>query len=402
MNSDKIKKGAQRAPHRSLLYALGLTKEEIERPIIAVVCAQSEVIPGHLHLHTVAQAVKDGIRMAGGTPIEVPAIGVCDGIAMNHMGMHYSLPSRELIADSVETLLMAHAFDGAVLVPNCDKIVPGMLMGAVRVNIPAIVCSGGPMLAGRFSGEKTSLSSMFEAVGQHASGTLSDSELETFEQQACPGCGSCSGMYTANSMNCLSEALGMALPGNGTIPAVMAARLALAKHSGMQVMELVKQNLCPRDIMTQDAFANALTTDMALGCSTNSMLHLPAIAHECGISIDLHKVNEISGHTPNLCHLAPSGHQYVEELHKKGLIRDGKTVNGSVLERLQGARITGDAIRPIENPYSQTGGIAVLFGNIAEKGCVVKRAAVAPEMMKHEGTARVFESEEDANEAILT
>ncbi|MEA4854513.1 MAG: dihydroxy-acid dehydratase [Christensenella sp.] len=415
MNSDKIKKGAQRAPHRSLLYALGLTKEEIERPIIAVVCAQSEVIPGHLHLHTVAQAVKDGIRMAGGTPIEVPAIGVCDGIAMNHMGMHYSLPSRELIADSVETLLMAHAFDGAVLVPNCDKIVPGMLMGAARVNIPAIVCSGGPMLAGRFLGEKTSLSSMFEAVGRHANGTLSDSELEMFEQQACPGCGSCSGMYTANSMNCLSEALGMALPGNGTIPAVMAARVALAKHSGMQAMELVKQNLCPRDIMTQDAFANALTTDMALGCSTNSMLHLPAIAHECGISIDLHKVNEISEQTPNLCHLAPSGHHYVEELndsggipavmaelHKKGLIRDGKTVSGSVLERLQGARITGNAIRSIENPYSQTGGIAVLFGNIAEKGCVVKRAAVAPEMMKHEGTARVFESEEEANEAILT
>ncbi len=414
MNSDNIKTGAQRAPHRSLLYALGLTKEELERPIIAVVSAQSEIIPGHVHLDTVAQAVKDGIRMAGGTPIEVPAIGVCDGIAMNHMGMHYSLPSRELIADSVETLLIAHAFDGAVLVPNCDKVVPGMLMAAARVNIPAIFCSGGPMMAGRFREEKTSLSSMFEAVGQHARGSISDEELEDFEQKACPGCGSCSGMYTANSMNCLTEVLGMALPGNGTIPAVMAARTALAKHAGMQVMELVKRNVCPRDIMTGDAFTNAVTVDMALGCSTNSMLHLPAIAHECGIKIDLHQVNVISEKTPNLCHLAPAGHHYIEELNecggvtavmaelaKKDLIRDNKTVDGSVKQRIKNAKIKGDVIRPIDDPYSETGGIAILYGNIAPNGCVVKRSAVAPEMLKSTCRARVFDCEEDANAAIL-
>ncbi|WP_066645683.1 dihydroxy-acid dehydratase [Christensenella timonensis] len=414
MNSDNIKTGAQRAPHRSLLYALGLTKEELERPIIAVVSAQSEIIPGHVHLDTVAQAVKDGIRMAGGTPIEVPAIGVCDGIAMNHMGMHYSLPSRELIADSVETLLIAHAFDGAVLVPNCDKVVPGMLMAAARVNIPAVFCSGGPMMAGRFREEKTSLSSMFEAVGQHARGSISDEELEDFEQKACPGCGSCSGMYTANSMNCLTEVLGMALPGNGTIPAVMAARTALAKHAGMQVMELVKRNVCPRDIMTGDAFANAVTVDMALGCSTNSMLHLPAIAHECGIKIDLHQVNGISEKTPNLCHLAPAGHHYIEELNecggvtavmaelaKKDLIRDNKTVDGSVKQRIKNAKIKGDVIRPIDDPYSKTGGIAILYGNIAPNGCVVKRSAVAPEMLKSTCRARVFDCEEDANAAIL-
>ncbi len=414
MNSDNIKTGAARAPHRSLLYALGLTKEELERPIIAVVNAQSEVIPGHLHLDTVARAVKDGIRMAGGTPIEVPAIGVCDGIAMNHMGMHYSLPSRELIADSVETLLIAHAFDGAVLIPNCDKIVPGMMMAAARVNIPAIVCSGGPMLAGRFHEGKTSLSSMFEAVGAHAKGSLSDEELEAFEQSACPGCGSCSGMYTANSMNCLTEVLGMALAGNGTIPAVMSARTALAKHTGMQMMKLVEQNIRPRDIMTKDAFHNAVTVDMALGCSTNSMLHLPAIAHECGIKIDLHEVNEISEKTPNLCHLAPAGHHYIEqlnecggvpavmaELSKKGLVLDGKTVDGTVMDRIKNAKRTGDVIRPVDEPYSKTGGIAILYGNLAPDGCVVKRAAVAPEMMKSTCTARVFDSEEQANEAIL-
>lgn len=414
MNSDNIKTGAQRAPHRSLLYALGLTKEELERPIIAVVNAQSEVIPGHLHLDTVARAAADGIRMAGGTPIEVPAIGVCDGIAMNHMGMHYSLPSRELIADSVETLLIAHAFDGAVLVPNCDKIVPGMLMAAARVNVPAIVCSGGPMLAGRFREQKTSLSSMFEAVGANANGTLSDEELEAFEQKACPSCGSCSGMYTANSMNCLCEVLGMALPGNGTIPAVMSARTVLAKHAGMQVMKLVEQDVKPRDIMTKDAFHNAITVDMALGCSTNSMLHLPAIAHECGIEIDLHEVNEISEKTPNICHLAPAGHHYIEELnecggipavmaeiHKKGLILDSKTVDGTTMGRIKNARRTGDVIRPVDNPYSKTGGIAILYGNLAPKGCVVKRAAVAPEMMKSTCRARVFDSEEEANEAIL-
>ncbi|MEA5003268.1 MAG: dihydroxy-acid dehydratase [Christensenella sp.] len=414
MNSDNIKTGAQRAPHRSLLYALGLTKEEMERPIIAVVNAQSEIIPGHVHLDTIAQAVKDGIRMAGGTPIEVPAIGVCDGIAMNHRGMHYSLPSRELIADSVETLLVAHAFDGAVLVPNCDKVVPGMLMAAARVNIPAIFCSGGPMMAGSFREEKTSLSSMFEAVGQHARGAISDGELEDFEQKACPGCGSCSGMYTANSMNCLTEVLGMGLPGNGTIPAVMAARTALGKHAGMQIMKLVEQNVCPLDIMTQDAFTNAITVDMALGCSTNSMLHLPAIAHECGIKIDLHQVNEISERTPNLCHLAPAGHHYIEELNecggvsavmaeldKKELIRDNKTVGGSVKQRIQNAKIKGDVIRPIDDPYSETGGIAILYGNVAPNGCVVKRSAVAPEMLKSSCRARVFDCEEDANAAIL-
>lgn len=414
MNSDNIKTGAQRAPHRSLLYALGLTKEELDRPIVAVVNAQSEVIPGHLHLDTVAQAVKDGIRMAGGTPIEVPAIGVCDGLAMNHEGMRYSLPSRELIADSVETLLIAHAFDGAVLVPNCDKVVPGMLMAAARVNIPAIICSGGPMLAGRFREEKTSLSSMFEAVGQHASGTLSDEELETFEQKACPGCGSCSGMYTANSMNCLSEVLGMALPGNGTIPAVMSGRTALGKHTGMQVMKLIEQDVRPRDIMNERAFKNALTVDMAVGCSTNSMLHLPAIANECGIKIDLRQVNEISEKTPNICHLAPAGRHYIEELDecggipavmaevaKKGLIEDNKTVDGTVMERIRKAKRKGGVIRPIDDPYSTTGGLAILYGNLAPDGCVVKRSAVAPEMMKSTCRARVFDSEEEANDAIL-
>lgn len=414
MNSDNIKTGAQRAPHRSLLYALGLTKEELDRPIVAVVNAQSEVIPGHLHLDTVAQAVKDGIRMAGGTPIEVPAIGVCDGLAMNHEGMRYSLPSRELIADSVETLLIAHAFDGAVLVPNCDKVVPGMLMAAARVNIPTIICSGGPMLAGRFREEKTSLSSMFEAVGQHASGTLSDEELETFEQKACPGCGSCSGMYTANSMNCLSEVLGMALPGNGTIPAVMSGRTALGKHTGMQVMKLIEQDVRPRDIMNEKAFKNALTVDMAVGCSTNSMLHLPAIANECGIKIDLRQVNEISERTPNICHLAPAGRHYIEELDecggipavmaevaKKGLIEDNKTVDGTVMERIRKAKRKGGVIRPIDDPYSATGGLAILYGNLAPDGCVVKRSAVAPEMMKSTCRARVFDSEEEANDAIL-
>lgn len=414
MNSDNIKTGAQRAPHRSLLYALGLTKEELDRPIVAVVNAQSEVIPGHLHLDAVAQAVKDGIRMAGGTPIEVPAIGVCDGLAMNHEGMRYSLPSRELIADSVETLLIAHAFDGAVLVPNCDKVVPGMLMAAARVNIPTIICSGGPMLAGRFREEKTSLSSMFEAVGQHASGTLSDEELETFEQKACPGCGSCSGMYTANSMNCLSEVLGMALPGNGTIPAVMSGRTALGKHTGMQVMKLIEKGLRPRDIMNEKAFKNALTVDMAVGCSTNSMLHLPAIANECGIKIDLRQVNEISERTPNICHLAPAGRHYIEELDecggipavmaevaKKGLIEDNKTVDGTVMERIRKAKRKGGVIRPIDAPYSATGGLAILYGNLAPDGCVVKRSAVAPEMMKSTCRARVFDSEEEANDAIL-
>lgn len=414
MISDNVKKGADRAPHRSLFYALGMTDEELARPLIAVVNAHSEIVPGHMHLDKVTQAAKDGVRMAGGTPIEFPAIGVCDGIAMGHEGMRYSLPTRELIADSVESMARAHAFDGMVLVPNCDKIVPGMLMAAARVNIPAIVISGGPMMAGSVDGKRTSLSSMFEAVGAHAAGTMTDEGLDAFEKGACPTCGSCSGMYTANSMNCLTEALGMALPGNGTIPAVSSARISLAKKAGMQIMKLVEQNLKPRDIMTPDAFDNALALDMALGCSTNSMLHLPAIAHECGISIDLRRVNEISERTPNLCHLAPAGPFFVEDLNagggvpavmaqldKKALIKDGPTVDSAVLDRLQNAAITGDAIRPIENAYSETGGIAVLYGNLAPNGCVVKRAAVAPEMLKHSGPARVFESEEEAYAAIM-
>ncbi|MDL2236994.1 dihydroxy-acid dehydratase [Christensenellaceae bacterium OttesenSCG-928-K19] len=414
MKSDNVKKGIDKAPHRSLFYALGMTEEELSRPLIAVVSAKSEIVPGHLYLDRVAQAAKDGIRMAGGTPFEFPSIGVCDGIAMGHEGMRYSLPSRELIADSVESMAKAHAFDGMVLVPNCDKIVPGMLMAAARVNIPAVVVSGGPMLAGRVQGKKTSLSSMFEAVGAYAGGKIDKEELLEFEQGACPGCGSCSGMYTANSMNCLAEALGMALAGNGTIPAVAAARIALAKHAGMQVMKAVEQDTRPRDIMTQAAFENALAVDMALGCSTNSMLHLPAIAHECGISIDLRKVNEISEKTPNLCHLAPAGHHYIEELNecggvpavmaeltKKDLIQDNKTVDGMLMDRVKKAKRTGDVIRPVEDPYSKTGGIAVLFGNIAENGCVVKRSAVAPEMMKHSGPARVFDGEDEAYAAIM-
>ena len=414
MKSDNIKKGADKAPHRSLLYALGLTEEELDRPLIAVINAQSEVVPGHKHLDEVAQAAKDGIRMAGGTPIEFPSIGVCDGIAMGHEGMKYSLPSRELIADSVESMLKAHAFDGVVLIPNCDKIVPGMLMGAARVNIPAIVVSGGPMLAGRIDGHKTSLSSMFEAVGAHAAGKMTDEGLTEFEQNACPSCGSCSGMYTANSMNCLTEAIGMALPGNGTTPAVYSARTALAKKAGMKIVELVEKDIKPRDIMNEDAFENALTVDMALGCSTNSMLHLPAIAHECGIDIDLHKVNEISARTPNLCHLAPAGPTYMEDLHaaggvpavmaqliEKGLLKDNISVAGTIFETSKGKEIDGDAIRTTDNPYSETGGIAVLYGNIAPDGCVVKRAAVAPEMLCHKGPAKVYESEEEAYSAIM-
>lgn len=414
MKSDNIKKGADKAPHRSLLYALGLTEEELDRPLIAVINAQSEVVPGHKHLDEVAQAAKDGIRMAGGTPIEFPSIGVCDGIAMGHEGMKYSLPSRELIADSVESMLKAHAFDGAVLIPNCDKIVPGMLMGAARVNIPAIVVSGGPMLAGRIDGHKTSLSSMFEAVGAHAAGKMTDEGLVEFEQNACPSCGSCSGMYTANSMNCLTEAIGMALPGNGTTPAVYSARTALAKKAGMKIVELVEKDIKPRDIMNEDAFENALTVDMALGCSTNSMLHLPAIAHECGIDIDLHKVNEISARTPNICHLAPAGPTYMEDLYaaggvpavmaqliKKGLLKDNVSVAGTIFETSEGKEIAGDAIRTTDNPYSETGGIAVLYGNIAPDGCVVKRAAVAPEMLYHKGPAKVYESEEEAYSAIM-
>ena len=417
MISDQIKTGVDRAPHRSLLYALGLTEEEMARPLIAVVSAKSDIIPGHIHLDKIAEAVKAGIYAAGGTPVVVPAIGVCDGIVMGHKGMHYSLASRELIADSVETLLTAHCFDGAVLIPNCDKIVPGMLMGAIRVNIPALVCSGGPMLAGHVNGKKTSLSQMFEAVGAYQAGKLDDAGLRKCEQSSCPSCGSCSGMFTANSMNCLCEALGMALPGNGSIPAPVSARIQFAKHSGVKVMELVKKNICPRDIVTAEAFHNAITVDMALGCSTNTSLHIPAIAHEAGLTIDLKQFNEISEKTPNLCHLAPAGEHFMEELDEAGgvsavmkeladaglLHTELPTVTGhTVGENIAHAdNRDPEVIRPLDKPYSATGGLAFLFGNIARNGCVVKRSAVAPEMRVHSCTARVFEGEEAAVKAIF-
>lgn len=417
MISDRVKKGPDKTPHRSLFKAMGYTDEELSRPLIGVVNAQNEIIPGHIHLDNIAKAVKAGILAAGGTPIEVPAIGVCDGIAMGHIGMHYSLPTRELIADSIECQATAHAFDGLVLIPNCDKIVPGMLMAAARLNIPAIVCSGGPMLAGRKGCEKLSLSKTFEAVGAYEAGMIDADELKQFENKSCPSCGSCSGMYTANSMNCLSEVIGMALPGNGTIPAVYGDRIGLAKHAGMQIMKLVENDVKPRDIMNEKAFKNALTMDMALGCSTNSMLHLPAIAHEAGVELSLDMANEISAKTPNLCHLAPAGSNYIEELNevggipavmkeisKLGLLQlDNqtctlKTVGENIADK-NGA--DGTIIRTVENPYSTTGGIAVLRGNIAPDGCVVKRSAVAPEMLKHTGPARVFNSEEDAIAAIF-
>ena len=417
MISDQIKKGVDRAPHRSLLYALGLTEEELSRPLIAVVSAQSDIIPGHIHLDKIAEAVKAGVYAAGGTPVVVPAIGVCDGIVMGHKGMHYSLASRELIADSVETLLTAHCFDGAVLIPNCDKIVPGMLMGANRVNIPVLVCSGGPMLAGHVNGRKTSLSQMFEAVGAYQAGKLDDAGLRKCEQSACPSCGSCSGMFTANSMNCLCEALGMALPGNGSIPAPVSARIQFAKHSGMKVMELMNKNIRPRDIVTAEAFHNAITVDMALGCSTNTSLHIPAIAHEAGLTIDLKQFNEISEKTPNLCHLAPAGEHFMEELDEAGgvsavmkeladaglLHTELPTVTGhTVGENIAHAdNRDPDVIRPLDKAYSATGGLAFLFGNIARNGCVVKRSAVAPEMRVHSCTARVFEGEEAAVKAIF-
>lgn len=417
MISDQIKTGVDRAPHRSLLYALGLTEEEMARPLIAVVSAKSDIIPGHIHLDKIAEAVKAGIYAAGGTPVVVPAIGVCDGIVMGHKGMHYSLASRELIADSVETLLTAHCFDGAVLIPNCDKIVPGMLMGAIRVNIPALVCSGGPMLAGHVNGKKTSLSQMFEAVGAYQAGKLDDAGLRKCEQSSCPSCGSCSGMFTANSMNCLCEALGMALPGNGSIPAPVSARIQFAKHSGMKVMELVKKDIRPRDIVTAEAFHNAITVDMALGCSTNTSLHIPAIAHEAGLTIDLKQFNEISEKTPNLCHLAPAGEHFMEELDEAGgvsavmkeladaglLHTELPTVTGhTVGENIAHAdNRDPEVIRPLDKPYSATGGLAFLFGNIARNGCVVKRSAVAPEMRVHSCTARVFEGEEAAVKAIF-
>lgn len=416
MRSDNVTKGAERAPNRSLFYAMGFTEEELNRPLIGVVSAHSEIVPGHIHLDKLADAVKAGVRMAGGTPVLIPAIGVCDGIAMGHIGMKYSLASRELIADSLETMTMAHQLDGLVLVPNCDKIVPGMVMGALRLNVPTVVCSGGPMLAGSYDGQEVSLSKMFEAVGAYKAGLIDSAKLDECEHGACPGCGSCSGMYTANSMNCLCEAVGLALPGNGTIPAVHAARTALAKRAGMAVMELVRRDIKARDIVNEKSLRNALACDMALGCSSNSVLHLLAIAKEAGVELDLAMFNEMSAQVPNLCHLAPAGPTHMPdlwaaggipavqaELAKKGLLDLGlMTATGKTVgENIQGAFIknTG-AIRPISDPYSPTGGIQILWGNLAPKGCVVKRSAVAPEMLCHSGPARVFNSEEDAIASI--
>ncbi|MBR4953103.1 MAG: dihydroxy-acid dehydratase [Oscillospiraceae bacterium] len=416
MPKENVVTGVHNAPHRSLFHALGLTEEEQKRPLIGIVSSYNEIVPGHMNLDKVVEAVKLGVAMAGGTPIVFPAIAVCDGIAMGHTGMKYSLVTRDLIADSTEAMTLAHGFDGLVMVPNCDKNVPGLLMAAARVNIPTVFVSGGPMLAGRVEGKKTSLSSMFEAVGAYNAGKLSDEKLKEYECKTCPTCGSCSGMYTANSMNCLTEALGMGLRGNGTIPAVYSARIELAKHAGMAVMELVRKNIRPRDIMTKEALMNALTVDMALGCSTNSMLHLPAIAHECDVELNLDIANEISAVTPNLCHLAPAGRTYMEdldeaggvyavmnELTKKGLLNtDCMTVTGRTMgENIAGCvNLNPDVIRPVENPYSETGGIAVLKGNLAPEGSVVKRSAVLPEMLVHEGPAKVFDSEEEAQAAI--
>lgn len=412
-----MKSGFDKAPQRSLLHALGLTEEEIEQPLVGIVSSYNEIVPGHMNLDKICEAVKMGVSMAGGTPIVFPAIAVCDGIAMGHKGMKYSLVTRDLIADSTEAMALAHAFDALVMIPNCDKNVPGLLMAAARINVPTIFVSGGPMLAGHVKGHKTSLSSMFEAVGAYQAGKISKEELKEYELNTCPTCGSCSGMYTANSHNCLTEVLGMGLAGNGTIPAVYSKRIELAKHAGMQVMELYRKNIRPRDIMTKEAFENALTADMALGCSTNSMLHLPAIANECGIEINLDIANEISARTPNLCHLAPAGPTYIEELDaaggvyavlnelvKKDLIHtDVMTVTGKTLKENLVGHVNKDlnVIRPIDNPYSQTGGIAVLKGNLAEDGCVVKRSAVAKEMLVHEGPAKVFDSEEEAIQGIF-
>lgn len=417
MDSKVMKSGFDKAPQRSLLHALGLTEEEIERPLVGIVSSYNEIVPGHMNLDKICEAVKMGVSMAGGTPIVFPAIAVCDGIAMGHKGMKYSLVTRDLIADSTEAMALAHAFDALVMIPNCDKNVPGLLMAAARINVPTIFVSGGPMLAGHVKGHKTSLSSMFEAVGAYQAGKISKEELKEYELNTCPTCGSCSGMYTANSHNCLTEVLGMGLAGNGTIPAVYSKRIELAKHAGMQVMELYHKNIRPRDIMTKEAFENALTADMALGCSTNSMLHLPAIANECGIEINLDIANEISARTPNLCHLAPAGPTYIEELDaaggvyavlnelvKKDLIHtDVMTVTGKTLKENLVGHVNKDlnVIRPIDNPYSQTGGIAVLKGNLAEDGCVVKRSAVAKEMLVHEGPAKVFDSEEEAIQGIF-
>ena len=416
MRSDNVTKGSERAPNRSLFYALGYTPEELERPLIGVVSAYSEIVPGHMNLDKIADAVKAGVEMAGGTPILIPAIGVCDGIAMGHVGMKYSLASRELICDSVETMLMAHQLDGLVLVPNCDKIVPGMVMAAVRMDVPAVVCSGGPMLAGSYGGEEVSLSKMFEAVGSYKAGMISQEKLEECTQNCCPSCGSCSGMYTANSMNCLCEAIGIGLPGNGTIPAAYSKRLQLGRRAGAAIMEMVRRNICARDIINARSIRNALTCDMALGCSTNTVLHLLAIAKEAGVPVDLKLFNEISAKTPNLCHLAPAGPTHMPDLYAAGgipavqaelakrdlLDLDCLTVTGKTVgENIQGAQnLNHNAIRPIDDPYSPTGGLQILWGNLAPNGCVVKRSAVAPEMQTHTGPARVFNSEDDAIAAI--
>ena len=417
MRSDAVKKGVGCAPQRSLLHALGMTDEEMQKPLIGIVSSYNEIVPGHMNIDKIVEAVKTGVAMAGGNPIVFPAIAVCDGIAMGHQGMKYSLVTRDLIADSTECMALAHAFDALVMVPNCDKNVPGLLMAAARLNIPCIFVSGGPMLAGRVKGCKTSLSSMFEAVGSYNSGKITAEELNEYENKVCPSCGSCSGMYTANSMNCLTEVLGMALRGNGTIPAVYSERIQLAKRAGMKIMELLEKDIKPRDIMTEEAFSNALTMDMALGCSTNSMLHLPAIAHECGIDLNLDIANEISSRTPNLCHLAPAGRTYMEdlneaggiyavmnEINKLGLLKtDLITCTGkTVAENIEGVvNKNPEVIRPVDDPYSTTGGIAVLRGNLAPDSCVVKRSAVAPEMLSHSGPARVFDCEEDAMNAIM-
>ncbi|MBR7100743.1 MAG: dihydroxy-acid dehydratase [Clostridia bacterium] len=416
MIKEKIVNGAHNAPHRSLYKALGLTREELDRPLIGIVSSYNEIVPGHMNLDKITEAVKLGVAMAGGTPIMFPAIAVCDGIAMGHVGMKYSLVTRDLIADSTEAMVMAHGFDGLVMIPNCDKNVPGLLMASARLNIPTVFVSGGPMLAGRVDGKKRSLSAMFEAVGSYKAGSIDENKLCEYENKACPTCGSCSGMYTANSMNCLTEVLGMGLRGNGTIPAVYSARIELAKHAGMQVMELVRKNIRPKDIMTKAAIRNAITADMALGCSTNSMLHLPAIANECGVEFDLDDVNRISEVTPNLCHLAPAGPTYMEDLNEAGgvyavlkelekiglldtsvMTCTGKTMAENIADAFNRDKET---IRTVENPYSKTGGIAVLKGNLAPDGCVVKRSAVAPEMLVHEGPAKVYESEEEAIAAI--
>ncbi|HHU77695.1 MAG: dihydroxy-acid dehydratase [Caldicoprobacterales bacterium] len=417
MKSNRMKSGVERAPHRSLLKGMGYTARELSLPVIGVINSKNESIPGHIHLDTISEAVKSGIRMAGGMPVEVPCIGVCDGTAMNHPGMNFSLPTRELIADSIEAMAEANAFDAMVLIPNCDKVVPGMLMAAARVNIPAIVVSGGPMLAGRWKGKELDLTMMFEAVGSVSAGSMTEEELCEMEEHACPGCGSCSGMFTANSMNCLTETIGMGLPGNGTIPAVYGERIRLAKEAGWQVMELLKRDLRPRDIMTREAFENALTMDMALGCSTNSILHLPAIAHEAGIVIDLDIVNEISSKTPNLCKLSPAGPHHMQDLYEAGGVQavmkelaaigllhlNLPTVSGRTIGETAGEAqvLNRNVIRSADNAYSETGGIAVLRGNLAPDGAVVKQSAVAPEMMVHQGPARVFESEEEAYRAIL-